>query len=176
MTGNGFHTRYAPIATGIGDENSMVVSESRQRTTTKPANSPARRRAFSWRGESPPYERPKNESILDPRLVPMIKQEARCVSVWLVLSGFIQVVVSILIRVASYAYPHKSWPPGTAAEPFATWWVEWIVVLPSVVSGCLLRFVPTQVVSNTAPGFIYASAWYVHDFPVIDLVIIPGQF
>ena len=158
MTGNGTtHTRYSHIATGIGDENSMIV---RQRGGT--TNSPGRRRAYSWRGETPPYEKNKTENVLSlnkAQLMPMILQEARCVSVWLVSAGFIQVVVSILIRVASYAYPLKSWSPANEAEPFATWWIEWIVVLPSVICGCLLRIVPTQVVSNTAPGFIYASAW-----------------
>lgn len=164
MSGNGVHSRYSPIATGVGDD-AMVVSAStvRQRGGGPVMGTP-RRRAYSWKGESPPYEKLKSEdtsmySVDKAKLMPKILQEARCVSVWLVLSGFIQVVVSILMRVASYAYPLKSLSPSNAAEPFCVWWIEWIMVLPSVISGCLLRIVPTQVVSNTAPGFIYASAW-----------------
>ena len=144
----------------------MVISENtvRQRGGGGGCSTPSRRRAYSWRGESPPYEKLKVEEeaskIIPAKLLPLISQEARSVSVWLVSAGFIQVVVSILIRMASYAYPLKSWS-HSIAEPFSAWWHESVMVVPSVIAGCLLRVVPHQVVSDTAPGFIYASAWYV---------------
>ncbi|CAB9518848.1 expressed unknown protein [Seminavis robusta] len=125
------------------------------------ANGKMRRRAYSWRGESPPYDRRKLQqtNLMDvnpSELLPLISQESRCVSAWVVTATSIQVIVSILIRVASYAYPVTS-----ASSPRAShnWLWDGLAVGPSVIAGVLLRLVPPQVITQEAPGFIYASAW-----------------
>lgn len=97
------------------------------------------------------------DDVSPAKLLPIVGQEARCILIWIVSAASIQVLVSILIHVSSYAYPLKSW--SSIAEPLGKWWHEFLVVVPSVIAGCLLRIVPRQVVSDTAPGFIYASAW-----------------
>lgn len=117
-----------------------------------------RRRAYSWKGESPPYERkPAKACDVNPsKLLAMISQESRCVSAWVVTCATIQVTVSILVKVASYAYPVL---PGMASNVAGKW--DGFVVGPSVIAGCLLRLVPSRVITQEAPGFIYASAWFV---------------
>ena len=115
-----------------------------------------RKRTYSWKGERSPYEKKKKATNDPSQILPVIGREARAVSVHVVGAASIQVIVSLLIRVASYAYPLNSM---NSASVSAFWWQEWIMVVPSVLAGCLLRIVPPQVVNDTAPGFIFVSAW-----------------
>ena len=117
-----------------------------------------RRRAYSWIGEAPPYQ--EKEAILEgidaSKALPIISQESRCVSAWVVTAAIIQTIVSILISVASYAYPVSKQHP---LPPNGSYLWDGLFTGPSIVAGCLLRLVPRQVVTREAPGFIYASAW-----------------
>jgi hypothetical protein len=154
--------KFSPSTNKLGDGNPMHP----QHPPSSYASSSPRRRAYSWKGERPPYE-PKSDKPCDvnpPKLLAMISQESRCVSAWVVSCATIQVIVSILVKVASYAY--SVLPAGVASSSssnvnvVASKW-DGFVVGPSVIAGCLLRLVPSQVITQEAPGFIYASAWFV---------------
>ena len=140
-------------------------------TTSTPA-SRQRRRAYSWRGESPPYESPAKQDpagknavqIASERWLPLVWQEARCVATLVAGAAILQCSIALLLRLASFAYP-LALDDATSNmmmmhQKGGAWW-ECILTIPSIIAGCLIRVLPNRVISNNFPGFLYASAWYV---------------
>ena len=145
-----------------------------------------RRRTYSWRGESPPYEKsppnnhPDKENLVAAaqELLPVVIQEARAVATWVVGAAVIQICISVLVSLASYSYPLSVVGGNTTNDAIGlthhlqhhngeggAWWLwsvwELFMVVPSIAAGCMIRVIPPQVISNNYPGFIYAGAWCV---------------
>ena len=140
-----------------------------------PTDRRQRRRAYSWRNESPPYESPvanKNADkdpvqVASEKWLPLIGQEARCVATLVAGAALLQCSIALLLRLASFAYPlilissgDDSSTPRYSGAATGAWW-QCILTCPSIIAGCLIRVFPNKVVSHNFPGFIYASAWYV---------------
>lgn len=141
-----------------------------------PVTTPAsrqRRRAYSWRGESPPYESPAKQQdssgksavqLASERWLPLVLQEARCVATLVAGTAVLQCSIALLLRLASFAYPlaldDASSKVIMMPQKDSAWW-KCIFTIPSIIAGCLIRVIPNQVISNNFPGFLYASAWYV---------------
>lgn len=140
----------------------------------------SKRRAYSWRGEEPPYDPSKDKrkdttSLSNPsHLKTILILELRAVISYAAGASALRLIIQILIQLASYSYPTTTTSPTTAttssiesesiiffSEIFTKYpWMNMIIMMPSVISRCLLWFMPRKVLSNDAPGFIYASAWY----------------
>lgn len=189
------HRSWSPVprrarAAAVASSNTPAPASSNTSATNNPVDrsqSPSRpntprRRAYSWRGESPPYEKSPAKSLAIPNdpvaaastLLSIATREAQCVAAWIIGVVVLQLGISILMSLASYAYPlsivggsdntndsnHTEDQENSSrfGSRMVAWW-RFLMVGPSILAGCLLRFIPPQVISNQYPGFIYSSAW-----------------
>lgn len=119
----------SPTTTTTPSRATTVVKSNHPPVTTNVMTTPAtttsrhRRRAYSWRNESPPYEKPDDpfaakftdaaatgqpQQFLRVTLqqwLPRIGQEARAVATLVAGAAILQCCIVLLLRLASFAYP-----------------------------------------------------------------------
>ena len=122
-----------------------------------------RGRAYSWRGENSPFSKLDVETqkgccggIQPSELIPMMNREARSVVAWVCVSALLQLTLSFVTQLASYH------PSSIASNN--NWILQQLLQIPAILSGLVLEILPQKVFQNKAPGFLYASAWYVVRF------------
>ena len=103
--------------------------------------------------------------ILGPRLL----QEARAVSLWSCVAIMCRVALIILVTLAAYRHDSSALrfipflresPSSSPASIFFRFSKEvWTII--SVLCGWILGLAPSKVLSQQAPGFIFANPWYV---------------
>lgn len=160
--------RKMPSTPAINKQKTSAV------TANLPSTVPQRRRAYSWRGESPPsYESSPSKATSDAstsedtlmeKYIKIITQEARCVVTLVSVVALAHCSIALLLKLASFSYPllaQQDQDSATTNKEMNWKWYHSLMYFPSIVAGCIIRVIPSKVISHDFPGFLYGSAWYV---------------
>jgi hypothetical protein len=105
---------------------------------------------------------PKDNEQLLRELWPRLLQEARAVSLWSCVAIMGRVALIFLVTLAAYRHDSTAlrFIPFLSESSFSIYKEFWMTI--SVVCGWILGVAPAKILTQQAPGFIFANPWCAH--------------